>query len=387
MHPERPYLEHFNPEQVPSPCFVVDTCALERNAKILSHVAEQSGAKVLLALKGYAYSDTFYFLSPYLSGVCASSPHEARLGHEKFGKEVHGYAPAFSKSNFDDFLKFSDHMVFNSIEQWLRFKGAVQATPKNISVGLRVNPEYSESQVELYDPCAKGSRLGVPRRALTSEAFEEFDGLHFHSLCEQGSDVLERTLAVLERDFSEYFPKLKWLNFGGGHHITQPDYDIDLLIHLLKEWKEKYDVQIYLEPGEAVGVNSGALVSTVLDIVDYGEPIAILDISATCHISDVLEMPFRPTITNAGNDQEKAHTYHLGGLSCLAGDVIGKYSFDKPLKVGDRLVFEDMSHYTMVKTSNFNGIQLPSLGTWDSKSQKFQLTKSFHYDSYASRLS
>lgn len=387
MHPERPYLSNFSPELVPSPCFVVDSEALERNAKILKRVADESGAKILLALKGYAYSDSFEILKPYLSGVCASSPHEARLGYEKFGKEVHGYAPAFSEKDLHEFLEFSDHLVFNSLSLWERFKHIPKNHSKHISVGLRINPEYSEAQVELYDPCAKGSRLGIPKRGLQPELLKDLDGLHFHCLCEQGSDVLQRTLEVIDKEFGELLPSMKWLNFGGGHHITQPDYNVELLIDLIKHYQNKYDLQIYLEPGEAIGIHTGVLVASVLDITDYGESIAILDISATCHIPDILEMPYRPEISGAGLPGEKQYTYNLGGLSCLAGDVIGRYSFDQPLKVGDRLIFEDMSHYTMVKTTNFNGIQLPSIGMWHPRSREFKLTQSFDYSSYASRIS
>jgi carboxynorspermidine decarboxylase len=387
MHPQRPYLSNFDPTSVPSPCFVVDQEALERNAKILKHVADQSGAKVLLALKSYAYSDSFKLLKPYLSGVCASSPHEARLGFEKFGKEVHGYAPAFSEKDLIEFFKYSDHLVFNSLSQWQHHKDMIQQHAPNLSVGLRINPEYSEAEVELYDPCAKGSRLGTPKRGIDTKLIQEFDGLHFHCLCEQGADVLQRTLEVVEKDFGEHLSSMNWLNFGGGHHITQPDYDVDLLIKLLQTFRDKYDLQIYIEPGEAIGIHTGALVTTVLDITNYGDPIAILDISATCHMPDILEMPYRPNISNSGLPDEKAHSYNLGGLSCLAGDIIGRYSFDQPLKIGDRLVFEDMSHYTMVKTTNFNGIQLPSIGLWNPSTRQFELTKSFDYSSYASRIS
>jgi len=386
MHPERPYLTNFDPALAPSPCFVIDLDAIDRNARMLAHVAQSSGAKILLALKGFACSATFPILSSHLFGVCASSPHEARLGREKFGKEVHGFAPAFTESNFQEFLEYSDHMVFNSLSQWERFRGQLAKSPRHISHGLRVNPEYSEAHVEMYDPCAKGSRLGVPARALTKELVSNFDGLHFHCLCEQGAEVLERTLEVFERDFSPFFAGLKWLNFGGGHHITQPDYNVPLLIDLLTKWKKKYGLQIYLEPGEAVAIHSGALITTVLDVVDYGDPIAILDISATCHMPDILEMPYRPEITHAGRYSEKAYSYNLGGLSCLAGDIIGRYSFDQPLSIGDRLIFEDMSHYTMVKTTNFNGIHLPSIATWSSRNASFRVEKGFDYETYASRL-
>lgn len=386
MHPERPYLSNFDPQLVPSPCFVVDSGALERNAQILKHIADQSGAKVLLALKGYAYSASFGILRPYLYGVCASSPHEARLGRETFGKEVHGYAPAYSQKDLEEFINYCDHFVLNSPSQWLQFKDTLKAQTKSISVGLRINPEYSETEIDLYAPGIKGSRLGTPRRGLTPELLKELDGLHFHCLCEQGSDVLQRTLEVVERDFGDVLHGMTWLNFGGGHHITQPDYDTDLLIQLIRDISSKYNVQVILEPGEAVAINTGALVASVLDINDYGDPVAILDISATCHMPDTLEMPYRPYIQQSGLPDEKAYPYTLGGLSCLAGDVIGRYSFDAPLKIGDRLIFEDMSHYTMVKTTNFNGIQLPSIGMWHPENKSFELSKSFGYDSYASRL-
>jgi carboxynorspermidine decarboxylase len=396
MHPERPYLQGFNSEMSPSPCYIVDLGALRRNAEILKHVADTSGAKVLLALKGFSLSATFPMLRDYLSGVCASSPHEAQLGREKFSgageaHEVHTFSPAFSEADFETCLKLSDHMVLNSFAQYERYGQRIRSAGKEL--GLRVNPKYSEGEVDLYDPCAEGSRLGIPIEQFKAHSLEKdgellIDGLHMHTLCEQGSDVLERTVAVLEAKLAPLLHKVKWLNLGGGHHITQPDYDIERLIKLLKRLRDQYGVQVYLEPGEAVAINTGAMVTTVLETQRNGNmDIAILDTSVTCHLPDVLEMPYRASILGAGMPQEKKYTFRLGGQSCLAGDVLGDYSFDEPLKVGQRLFLEDMSHYTMVKTTTFNGIGLPSIALWDAEENKLEVTKTFDYEDFASRLS
>lgn len=384
MHPERPYLQGLAIDDLPSPSFVVDVCALERNAKILGSVAEATGAKVLLALKGYALSATFPILKPYLSGVCASSSDEARFGREKFAGEVHTFSPAYSEADFETCLAYSDHMVLNSFAQLKTYGERVKRAGK--ALGLRVNPMYSEGEVELYDPCALNSRLGIPWDQFEGQCLDGVDGLHMHALCEQNSDVLERTVAVIEDKLGSVLHGMKWLNLGGGHHITQPDYDIERLKRLLLRLKETYDVQVYLEPGEAVAIHTGAMVCSVLEIQNNGMDLAILDTSVTCHLPDVLEMPYRAHIAGSGESGEKKHLYRLGGQSCLAGDVLGDYSFDEPLQVGQRLLLEDMSHYTMVKTSTFNGIRLPSIGLWDPRSSTYTLCRRFDYEDFANRL-
>jgi carboxynorspermidine decarboxylase len=364
---------------------VVDVGALQRNAEILRGVAEASGAKILLALKGFALSATFPLLKKYLSGVCASSPHEAQLGRELFGAEVHSFSPAFNEDDFESCLELSDHMVLNSWNQVKRYGSRVKAANKQL--GLRVNPQYSEGEIELYDPCARGSRLGTPIDQIKGRDLSGLDGLHMHTLCEQGADVLERTVEVLEAKLGAELHDMKWLNLGGGHHITQPHYDVDRLQKLLKRLSEQYDLQLYLEPGEAVAINTGSMVTTVLDTMKNGLRVAILDTSVTCHLPDVLEMPYRPEIVGAGEPEKKAYTYRLGGQSCLAGDVLGDYSFDSKLIPGQRLVLEDMSHYTMVKTTTFNGIRLPSIALWHPQEKRLEVTKNFGYEDFRSRLS
>lgn len=373
-----------DPEKVPdSPAWVIDLPALEDNLKILADVQREADCKILLALKGFATWPTFPLVARYLAGATASSPHEAQLAREKLGGEVHCYAPAFSEEDLRECLRFSDHIVFNSFSQWERLGPIARAA--GASSGLRVNPEQREVKVELYDPCAPHSRLGVVASEFRPELLEGLEGLHFHALCELGADSLERVLAAFERKFGKYVPGLKWVNFGGGHHITRPDYDRALLVRLIRDFKARYGVQVYLEPGEAIAIRTGVLVATVLDIVHNGMPIAILDTSATAHMPDTLEMPYRPDIVGASLPGEKAHTYRLGGLTCLAGDVIGDYSFDHPLTVGERIVLLDMSHYTLVKTSNFNGVRLPSI-VLRHAGDRYELVKRFGYDSYYTRL-
>ncbi len=371
---------------VPSPCFVVDTRLLERNARILGRVRQEAGCKILAALKGYALWKTFPIFRPHLDGCCASGPIEAQLAREEFGKEVHTYAPAFSEQDFAETLPLTDHVVFNSAAQLRRFLPAVRASGRPIQVGLRINPEYAEVEVDLYNPCARGSRLGSTRGALGRELPEGVDGLHFHALCEQGADVLARVLEAVERNFGDWLPKVKWLNCGGGHWITKPDYDVDLLVRTIRGLKQRHPhLTIYLEPGEAVAVDSGVLVASVLDLHENGGlKLAILDISATCHMPDVLEMPYRPTIHGAGDADATPHTYRLGGPTCLAGDVLGDWSFPRPLVVGDRVVFADMSHYTMVKTTMFNGVRHPSIALWDG--ERLDVVRRFGYRDYRDRL-
>lgn len=376
-------------DRVPTPCFVVDKAALKENTAILDRVIKATGAKILLALKGFAMFSVFDVLRLTLAGVCASSPHEARLGKEAMGGEVHCFAAAYSPKDLHDFLEYSDHIVFNSFSQWQRFGSVVKAAEKAVSCGIRINPEHSEGKVALYDPCAPGSRLGVRRSDFRSDLLEGIEGLHFHTLCEQNVDALERTLGKVEEAFGEFIPAMKWINFGGGHHITRSDYDVDRLCRLITEFKERYPnlQEIYLEPGEAVALDTGFLVASVLDIIENDMPIAILDSSAATHMPDVLEMPYRPEIINAGRPNEKTHTYRLGGLSCLAGDVIGEYSFDHPLEIGEKLVFTDMAHYSMVKTNTFNGIKLPSIAWYDPVVDGLCVVRSFGYEDYKNRLS
>lgn len=370
----------------PSPGYIVDEGLLVKNLERLKQLQERTGCKILLAQKAFSMFAFYPLIGRYLNGVASSSLHEARLGREEMGKEVHIYSPAYDEKDFTEILEVSDHIVFNSFGQWARFKDQVKQAPRAIECGMRVNPEYSEVETGLYDPCAPYSRMGVTEANFDPNALEGLDGLHFHTLCEQNSDALEHTLEVVERKFGKYLKGMKWINFGGGHHITRKDYDLERLERCITSVKEKYDVDVYLEPGEAVALNSGYLVTTVLDVFENGMPIAILDTSATCHMPDVLEMPYRPEILGAGKPGERAITYRLGGPTCLSGDVIGDYSFDQPLKAGDRLVFCDMAIYSMVKNNTFNGIALPSLVKY-SEQEGLQTIKTFSYENFKTRLS
>lgn len=369
----------------PSPAYVVDLGRLRHNLAILDQVQQRSGAKILLAMKAFAMWSTFPLISQTLHGVCASSPWEARLGREEFGREVHSFAAAFKECDVAELLSISNHLVFNSFNQLERFRPLWERS--GVSIGLRVNPEYSEGHTEIYDPCAPNSRLGIPAVQFEGRSLDGVEGLHFHTLCEQLFEPLERTAKAFEEKFGSYLQGMKWLNLGGGHHITREGYALDDLVELIKYFKGKYGVEVYLEPGEAVVIGTGLLVGEVLDVVNNGMDIAILDVSATCHMPDVLEMPYRPVITGGFDSGEKPYTYRLGGPSCLAGDIIGDWSFEQPLKPGDRLVFEDMSHYTMVKTTTFNGIQHPSLCTWEPETRQLNVVRRFGYQDFKSRLS
>jgi carboxynorspermidine decarboxylase len=378
----------FDVQACPSPAYVVDDALLRRNLQLLERVQKQSGARILLALKGFAMWDCFPMIRDYLVGTTSSGQDEARLGAETFGGEVHVYSPAFTPPEMEVVLQCADHISFNSPTQWLRFRETVAAAPRAISCGLRVNPEYSEGKVALYDPCAPGSRLGTRAIGLEGVDLSGLEGLHFHALCEQNSDALEHTLEAFEARFGHLIPAMKWVNFGGGHHITRSDYDVERLVRVIRDFRSRHrGVTVYLEPGEAIALNTGYLVCSVLDIVHNDGAIAILDTSATAHMPDVLEMPYRPEIIGAGEPGEKAYTYRLGGLTCLAGDVVGEYSFDAPLQLGDRLVFTDMAHYTMVKTTTFNGIRLPSICRIDEETRAVRTVKSFGYEDYKQRLS
>ncbi len=381
----------FDPDAVPSPSFVIDERAIEDNLAVLGEVQERSGAVILMALKAFALPAVFPRVAEVLSGVCASGPYEARLGKECHGGAVHTFSPAYSPDDLEEVLALSDHVVFNSPSQWLRYRERCRES--RCEFGLRVNPEHSEAEPAIYDPCAPYSRLGTTERALrtalaeTPGLLEGITTLHMHTLCEQGSEALERTVAALEQRFGEWLPHMHRLNLGGGHHITKPEYDRERLIALVKRLRETYDLEVYLEPGEAIVLGSGVLVATVLDVIENGMQIAILDASATAHMPDVLEMPYRPEIRGGGMPGERAHTYRLGGPTCLAGDVVGDYSFNEPLTPGDRLVFEDMAHYTFVKTTMFNGVPHPALALYHSGTRRLRVLRRFGYHDFLTRLS
>lgn len=377
----------------PSPGYVVHLDQLEKNCRLLQSVSERSGAKVLLALKGFACFSTFPLIRKYLSGTTSSGLHEALLAHESFGPEVHVYSAAYKPEEIKKLSRFAHSLVFNSAGQLAKGLTALEGH-RRPEIGLRVNPEYSEVETELYDPCAPSSRLGTTRDALDlalqslpDGLLGQLDGLHFHALCEQDADALEHTAEAFEAKFADLIPGLKWLNFGGGHHITRPGYDIERLIRVVQHFRERYEVDVYLEPGEAVALHTGVLVVTVLDLIEAGgHQIAILDSSATCHMPDVLEMPYHPSILGAGLPDEHAHTYRLGGMSCLAGDVVGDYSFPHPLEIGQRLIFLDMAHYTMVKNTTFNGVPLPAISLYSEKGG-LETIRCFGYEDYRNRLS
>lgn len=376
-----------NYSDLPSPCYVVDEAVLRRNLFILKSVQERTGAKILLALKGFAMHRVFPLLKTALDGTAASSVNEVRLGRELFGGESHVCSPAYSDADIDELLPLVDHLVFNSVPQLRRYQArAISFSERRVSIGLRINPEYSEVKTPLYNPCCQGSRLGVRRDQLNGVDLNPVEGFHFHTMCEQNSDALERAIQVVEKNFSEFFGILRWFNFGGGHHISRADYDLDRLCRVIKTFQSRHGLQVYLEPGEAIALNAGVLVGSVLDIVNDKIPNVILDISATAHMPDVLEMPYRPEVRGAGLPGEKTYTYQLGGLTCLAGDQIGEYSFDTALKLGDRLIFEDMAHYTMVKNTMFNGVRLPAI-VLRRASGDFEVVRQFDYEDYRNRLS
>ncbi|MDV6377813.1 carboxynorspermidine decarboxylase [Sporosarcina sp. GW1-11] len=377
---------NFDVQAVPSPSYVVDEQLLIDNLEKMKYVIDQTGCKILLAQKGFSMFEVYPLIGQYLHGVTSSGLLEARLGYEEMGKEVHTYTPAFHEDEFDEILRLSDHLVFNSFAQWNKFKDRVQSNEKSIECGIRINPEYSEIEVDMYNPCFTYSRFGVTLENFEPDQLEGISGLHFHTMCEQNSDTLWRTIQIIDEEFGPYLQQMKWINFGGGHHITRPDYDIETLIRSIRFMQDKYGLEVYLEPGEAVALNTGFLVATVLDTLHNGMDIAIVDTSASCHMPDVLEMPYRPEIINAGMPNEKAYTYRLGGPTCLAGDVIGDYSFDAPLQPGDRLVFCDMAHYSMVKNNTFNGVNLPSI-VLHTADQQIKVVKQFGYEDFKQRLS
>jgi carboxynorspermidine decarboxylase len=381
--------EDLLPADLPTPCFVVDEARLLANLDVLAALRRRTGVNILLALKGFAMFSVFPLLRGVLQGVCASSPHEARLGREEFGGEVHVFAAAYSDGDMDEIAPLADHIVFNSFSQRDRLleRARERAAGRALAFGLRVNPEHSEGAAPIYDPCAPGSRLGIRRAAFAGRALTGISGLHFHTLCEQDAAPLARTLEAVERKFGEFLPGMRWLNMGGGHHITRPGYDLDLLCRCIVRMRDAYGLAVYLEPGEAVALNAGVLAATVLDVLEADMPVAVLDASAAAHMPDVLEAPYRPEVSGAGLPGEKAWTCRLAGKSCLAGDHIGEYSFDAPLRVGTRLIFLDMAHYSMVKTTTFNGLGLPAIALLRDRVRDLRLVRRFGYEDFRTRLS
>ena len=371
--------------ELKTPCYVIDEQKLIKNLEILKSVQDRTGCKILLAQKAFSAFCVYPLMSKYLSGTTASGLYEAKLGYECFGKETHIFAPAFKEKDFDKILKICGHIVFNSFSQLEKYRDKWQNA--DVSVGIRLNPEFSTQEGhEIYDPCAYGSRLGVTKANFREDLLNGVEGFHFHTLCEQNSDDLVSTFKAVEEKFGKYFYNAKWLNFGGGHHITRDDYDTEALVELIKYVQNKYDVEVYLEPGEAAALNAGYLITEVMDIVHNGLDILILDASAACHMPDVLEMPYRPPLKNSGKPNEKAFTYRLSSCTCLAGDVISDYSFDNEINIGDRLVFEDMAIYSMVKNNTFNGMPLPSIVLMHNE-DNCEVIKEFSYNDFKERLS
>jgi len=370
--------------KLPSPCYVLEEKKLEKNLMILDEVQQKSGCKVILALKGFAMWGSFPLIRQFLHGATASSLHEAMLAKE-LGREVHVYAPAYKDSEFEPLMQLANHLTFNSVSNWQQFQPHIQTSTKPISCALRINPEVSEVSTDLYNPCAVGSRLGITASQMPAH-LEGIEGLHVHALCGSDDQALARLLNAIEHKFGTYLKHIQWLNLGGGHHITRAGYDVPHLIQLLRDFSLRHQLQLYLEPGEAVGWKAGYLQATVLDIVHNQLDIAILDTSATAHMPDCLEMPYRPDVRYAQAAHVFAHTYRLGGLSCLAGDIMGDYSFEKPLKIGQSIIFEDMAHYTFVKNNTFNGLQLPALVIQRLTGQT-EVVRQFSYEDYKYRLS
>ena len=381
-------------KHIETPSYVVSLEKLEENLKILNEVEIETGCKILLAMKGFSMFSTFPLIGKYLSGSEASSVNEARLGFEEFKKEVHTFSPSYTEENIKDYIKYSDHLIFNSFSQWNRFKKIIVASSANrrkggkVSCGIRVNLEHSESEIEMYDPSRPNSQFGVTKANFDKDNLGGIEGLHFHNLCELNADALKRSLDIFLEKFGEYLGGMKWVNFGGGHHITRKDYDLELLKKIINEFRAKYPhLDVYLEPGEAVALNAGVLVGSVIDIFKNNKNIAVLDISPTCHMPDVLEIPYLPTILRAEAISENSdNVYSLVGPSCLTGDVIGDYIFKEKLKVGDKVVFMNMAIYTMVKNNTFNGINLPNIALMDKKG-KIKIVKKYGYKDFKNRLS
>jgi len=374
-----------DPREIDTPCYICDEAQLKRNLEVLSELQERTGCAVLLALKAFAMFSTFPLMRRHLAGTAASSLNEARLGAEEFGGQVHLCAPAYKDDEFGQLLELCDHIVFNSFSQWRQFKARVAASGRAIHCGIRVNPEHSEVETPIYDPCAANSRLGVRRAHFETDCLDGISGLHFHALCGSNAAALARTLQAFEKKFGEFLPSMTWINFGGGHHITMRDYGFDALCATINDFRGRYDVDVYLEPGEGIVMNAAVLVASVLDILPGN--VAILDASASAHMPDVLEMPYRVDIRDAGEPGEFDHTYWLGGPTCMAGDVFGQYSFAQPLEVGSRIVFEDMAPYTMVKNTLFNGVSLPRIAIEEAGSGRIREIRRFGYEDYRNRLS
>ena len=371
---------------LPTPCYVVDEKRLKRNLEILKSVRERTGCKILLAQKAFSMYTTYPLIGEYLDGTAASGLYELRLGKEEMPEhETHIYSPAYNEKEFEEIVSLADHIIFNSFQQFERFSHYIEESGRDVEAGVRINPEYSEIETDIYNSCSENSRLGTVLSDFPDELPDGIHGLHFHTMCEQGADVLERTIQVVEEKFGKYLSGLKWLNFGGGQHITKDGYDVDKLVEIIDRIQKKYGLTVYLEPGEAVALNAGFLISEVLDTMKNGIDIAILDTSAVCHMPDVIEMPYRPDIIGSGKPDEKAYNYRLGGPTCLAGDIIGDYSFDAPLKPGDKIIFRDMAIYSMVKNNNFNGMPLPSIVYSDAEGQ-CETIKIFDYRDFKRRL-
>jgi carboxynorspermidine decarboxylase len=376
-----------NYTKIPSPCYVIDEERFRKNLSLIKHVSDESGAEIILAFKGFAMWGVFPILREYISGAAASSVDEARLCFDEIGSPAHTYSPVYKEPDFQSVLKYSSHVTFNSLDQYKKYSAVLLKDPKSVSAGLRINPEYSEVSHGIYNPCSPGSRLGVIAEDLKDGLPEGIEGLHFHVLFESDSYALEKVLHIVETKFGKFFPQLKWINMGGGHLITRKDYDTEHLIKILKQFREKTGLHILLEPGSAFAWETGELVATVEDIVEnQGIKTAILDISFTAHMPDCLEMPYKPKILGSTDPVKGKPTYRIGGNSCLSGDFMGDWSFDSELKPGDRVIFWDMIHYTMVKTTTFNGVHHPSIGIW-TREGKFRLIKEFGHEDYKNRLS
>lgn len=372
--------------EIPSPCYVLEEKLLRKNLELLHSVQERSGANIILALKGFSMYSMFPMVKQYLSGATASSLNEARLIFEEMNCLAHTYAPAYKPEEFEEILSYSSHITFNSLNQFNQFKSQVEANERKVSMGIRINPQYAEVATDMYNPCVVGSRLGITRDALGDTLPEGIEGLHSHTMCENDSFVLERTLVHIEKKFGDLLHQVKWLNLGGGHLMTKAGYDHEHVIKIIKRLKETYNIEIIMEPGSAIAWQTGYLKSKVLDIVDaQGIDVAILDVSFAAHMPDTLEMPYKPKVHGATDETEGKPTYRLGGMTCLAGDFMSGYSFEKELQIGDTVIFDDMIHYTMVKTTTFNGVGLPSIGVW-KEDNTFQLLKSFGYETFKDRI-
>lgn len=370
--------------ELKTPCYIIDKSKIRHNLEILKKVSDETGCKILLAQKAFSMYSLYPFIGEYLTGTTASGLYEARLGYTEMRKENHVFSPAYREDEIDEIIDICDHIIFNSPSQLEKYKS--KAIKKGKSIGLRINPEHSTQEGHaIYDPCAPFSRLGTTASKINEKILEGVEGLHFHTLCEQNSDALETTLNAVIEKFGKYFPKIKWINFGGGHHITRADYDIEKLKQCILKVKNKYNLDVYLEPGEAIALNAGILLTEVLEITENNMQIVILDTSAACHMPDVLEMPYRPPLLNSANPNEKKYTYRLSSATCLAGDVIGDYSFDEPLKIGQKLEFQDMAIYSMVKNNTFNGMKLPDI-VLKEENDDYKIIRSFSYDDFKNRL-